>query len=389
MPKSLNVLLVVASYLPNLGGLQSITSELARELLRRSNQVQVLTQKYPRVLPGLEMIDGIPVQRWHFVTPRLRDLPRGRVDLFVAALFLFPITLARLVWRIARAKPDVVNLHFVGAPALFVLIARKLLRFRLVVSLHGDDVEGLPHGTRFDRWVFRAILHQADAVTACSSYLLDQALAVEPTIETNARVIYNGADLGEPSPSPFPKRDNEVRLLAVGRLMPKKGFDVLIRAFSQLDGATRKLDLVLIGDGPERSFIESLTQEFGLDGSVCLRGAGDRDAVVRAMAASDIVVIPSREEPFGMVALEAMASGKPVVATRVGGLPEILDNADAILVEPDNPIALAQAINQSVTRLGQEPAYGTHNREIAARFSIERMVDQYEATYANPSSAET
>jgi glycosyltransferase involved in cell wall biosynthesis len=375
--------------LPNLGGVQTVTSKLACELRRRGNQVQVLTQKYPRTLPGLEAIDGIRVQRWDFVTPRWRDLRRGRADMFVAALVLFPITLARLGWLIARAKPDVVNLHFVGAPALFVMIARTLLRFRLVVSLHGDDVVGLSRGDSFDRRVFRAILRRSNAVTACSSYLLKQALAVEPSIESNARVVYNGTDLSNISPSPLPKGDTKVRLLAVGRMMPKKGFDVLLRAFSQLDRAACNPDLILIGDGPERGVIESLRQEFGLDGSVCLRGAGDREAVVHAMEASDIVVIPSREEPFGMVALEAMARGKPVVASRVGGLPEILDNADAILVVPDNPNALAQAINQTITRLGQEPAYGTHNREIASRFSIERMVDEYEDIYTDPSFAES
>ncbi len=379
MPKSLNVLLVASSYLPNLGGLQSITSELARELLRRSNQVQVLTQKYPRVLPGLEMIDGIRVQRWHFVTPRLRDLPQGRVDLFVAALFLFPITLARLVWRIARAKPDVVNLHFVGAPALFLLIARKLLRFRLVVSLHGDDVEGLPHGTRFDRWVFRAILHQADAVTTCSRYLLDRAEEIEPSIAHKACVIHNGLDFS-PAFVEGAKRNGQSQLLAIGRMTPVKGFDLLVRAFASIHDDA--IYLKMIGDGSERSRLELLAHDLGMNGKIEFSGSLNQKLVRDEIAASSFVVIPSRRDSFSLVALEAMASGKPVIAARVGGLPEVLEEADSILVDADNPTALAQAVNQMLARLKQEPTYGKRNRELASRFSLSRMVKHYEEVYS-------
>ena len=380
------VLLVVSSYLPNLGGLQSVTSQLARELQRRGHRVEVLTQRYPRALPAAEVIDGVRVRRLLFLTPRPRDLFRGRLDLFLAGFFYFPVTLLRLLWRIACEKPQVVNLHFVGAPALFLLVARTLMRFRLVVSLHGDDVEGLPRGTRFDRWLFRATLRRADAVTACSQYLLNQALVIEPSVAQKAHVIYNGTDLSRSPFSPPPRFEDlraleegkeGVGLLAVGRLMPKKGFYVMLHAFAQRGSATRKLELVLIGDGPERAALESLKQELGLDGTVTLRGAEDRDVVACAMASSDIVVIPSRQEPFGMVALEAMASGKPVIATRVGGLPEVLDGADAVLVEPENPSALAQAIDRTLSRLEREPDYGARNREVAARFSTARMVDSY------------
>ena len=151
----MNILLVVSSYLPTVGGLQSVTSDLAFELQRRGNVVAVLTNRYPRALTASETIGDIRVIRWHFILPRCRHLRRGRLDLFLAGLFYFPFTLTRLVRKIAREKPDVVNLHFVGGPTFFLLIALTLMRFRFVVSLHGDDVEGLPRGTWFDRWVFR------------------------------------------------------------------------------------------------------------------------------------------------------------------------------------------------------------------------------------------
>jgi len=401
----MDILLIVSSYLPNRGGLQTVTSQLAKELQRRGIQVSVLTQRYPRTLAASEEIDGVPVQRLLFLTPRLRDLQRGRLDLFFASLFFFPITLMRLICRIARDKPDVINLHFLGAHPLFVLVARWLVHFRFIVTLHGDDVEGLPRGTWFDRWVFCATLRRADGVTACSRYLLDLAKTVEPTIEKKARVIYNGADLNLSS-FPFPLRSKipevedsrsaaegaerrgeggeGVRLLAAGRMVPKKGFDVLLRALKCNDGK-QKMRLNLIGDGPEHSKLESLARELGLQDQVAFLGLQDHAFVVRAMQSSCMVVVPSREEPFGLVALEAMAAGKPVVATRVGGLPEVLQDADAILVEPNDPEALAAAIINMLAQLEREPEFGARNRAIAARFSIAQMTDCYEAIYS-PSS---
>lgn len=376
----LNVLLVVSSYLPNRGGLQTVTSQLAMELQKRNVNVLVLTPRYPRTLAESENIDGIPVQRLFFLTPRLSALARGRLDLVLAGLFFLPVTLIRLLWQLAYAKPDVVNLHFVGAPAIFLLIARTILRFRFIVSLHGDDVEGLPRRTAFDRWIFRATLRRADAVTACSRYLLDRAIAIEPNIVPKARVIHNGIDV-----SVEPIASNDGALVAVGRMVPKKGFDVLLRALSQCHRAGHPFKLCLIGDGPERGALKVLTRELGLDGWVDFRGSQNHNEVICAMASSCAVAAPSRQEPFGLVALEAMAVGKPVIAARVGGLPEVLDDADAILVPPDDPTALAQAIAHLSARLKREPMFGARNRAIAARFSVARMTDEYWSIYRTDS----
>ena len=372
----MKLLLVISSYLPNFGGLQSATAQLASELQRRGTNVSVLAQRYPRTLASAEEIEGVRVQRLLFLTPRLRDLQNGRADLFLAGLFYFPFSLLRLLWRIARDKLDVVNLHFVGAPTLFLLIAHTLLRFRFVISLHGDDVEGLPRGTWFDRWVFHATLRKADVVTACSRYLLDKARAIEPSIASKARVIYNGMQFEDAKAVVA----NDA-ILGVGRLVPSKGWDVLVRALVRCRQADCRVRLILIGDGPERGSLEKLTRELAIDNHVDFRGAQDHDVVMHTISASQLVVIPSRRDTFGLVALEAVAAGKPVVATRVGGLPEVLEGADALLVEPDNPVALAEAITSMLARIEREPQFGAHNREVAARFSTGQMAQQFLACY--------
>lgn len=372
------VLLVVSSYLPNVGGLQSITASLALELAQDGYAVTVLTQRYPRRLPAAEEIAGIPVRRFFFIIPRLHFVQNGRMDLFAAGLLFLPFTLLRVLWWIWRARPVAVNLHFVGAPAFFLLIARRVLRFRLIVSVHGDDVEGLPQRSRFDAWVFRAVLRQAEVVAACSRYLLDCAETMEPRIADRGVVVYNGIEVNALAPR-TPTRDS---ILAVGRLVPKKGFDTLLHALARCHDRAPNLRLTLLGAGPEHARLRALARELGLEERVVWGGAQSRAETLRAMVECAIVVVPSRQEAFGLTALEAMAVGKPVIATHVGGLPEVLADAEAILVAPDDPGAMARALVEMRARLEREPDLGARNRECAKRFPIARMVDAYEKIYA-------
>src|SRR5262249_36548059 len=149
-PLMVKVLLVTSSYLPRIGGLQTVTSSLATELRKQRHQVTVITQQYPRSLPPKERIDGIKVRRLRFLWPTMQQLRDGRLDLWLEGLFYFPVTLAVLLKLIKRERPQIVNLHFLGVPAPFLLIAKKLLGFRYMISLHGDDVQGFHRGTRFD-----------------------------------------------------------------------------------------------------------------------------------------------------------------------------------------------------------------------------------------------
>ncbi len=139
--------------------------------------------------------------------------------------------------------------------------------------------------------------------------------------------------------------------------------------------------LTLIGDGPERQNLELLAKSLGLNRELSFSGESDRERTLDAMRQANVVAIPSLQEPFGMVALEAMALGKPVVASRVGGLPEVLEGADALLVEPGNSAQLAEAIESAIERTKSDPTFGQRNRDCAAKFTIDRMVDQYLESY--------
>jgi glycogen(starch) synthase len=374
-----------ASYVPVLGGLQAATHAVARHLRARGHDVRVVTARYPRSLPAAESIDGVPVERRLFLTPRRADLRRGRPDLFVASLYHQPATRARLARLVRSFRPDVVNVHFPDAQVPAVLWLRERFRFRLVVSLHGHDVERFtgegtnpPPGGYDDRGL-RTILRAADAVTACSGHLLAQACRLEPAVAGKGVAIENGIDpvrFEDRTPYPHPRP----YILGLGRLTRKKGFDLLIEALARVGPAAAGFDLLIAGDGEEAGRLAAQVRQLGLAERVRFLGRVGADEVVRLLNGCAFLAVPSRSEPFGIVALEGLAAGKPVLATRVGGMGEFLgrlsDRGRMItLVEPATE-RLAAGLRAQLTRpLGTEALRG---RELAAEFAWDQVAGRYE-----------
>lgn len=392
----LRVLLISFSYPPVLGGLQTVTHTLARQLLTQGHAVQVVTNRYPRSLPHSEKLDSVSVERLLFLWPELDYLRKHRMDLFLASWFYGPTTLLRLVRLLRSFCPDVVNVHFPDAQTPYVLWLRRRFDFRLVVSLHGDEVlrwgkdegrttEDERRRTKDERGLgqLRAVLREADAVTACSGYLLGRAVELEVSIAGKGHVIHNGVDV-ERFRNSTPYQRARPYIFAYGRFTHKKGFDLLLQAFSQLTADVPPVDLILAGDGEERASLEKQAQHLGLADRVFFYGRAQPQEIVRLLNGSLFVVVPSREEPFGIVALEALAAGKPVLATRVGGLPEILSSLDgrgAALAHPTVG-GLAQGLGQWLERRDELSAWGEENQQRAAQFMWERMVEKYLRVYS-------
>jgi glycosyltransferase involved in cell wall biosynthesis len=323
----MRILLWPASYAPVLGGLQTVAAALARQLMARGHDVRVLSNRYPRALPAAEVLDGVPVERHLFLRPGWGQLRGGRPDLFLASLYHYPGVRARLTRLMRSFRPDVVNVHFPDSQIPFVLALRHRFGFRLVVSVHGDDVERFagdgPPSRRPDPRRLALLLRAADAVTACSGQLLERASRLEPAVAARGTVIYNGID-----PARFadrtPYRHGRPYVLAYGRLTRKKGFDLLLEAFARLVRDRPELGLILAGEGEEREVLEALARQLGVADSVRFHGRASPEAVVRLLNGCLVLVVPSRVEPFGIVTLEGLAAGRPILATRVGGMGEFL-----------------------------------------------------------------
>ncbi|HEV2718262.1 MAG TPA: glycosyltransferase, partial [Terriglobales bacterium] len=302
---------------------------LAKQLVGRGHEVRVITNRYPIALPAKETIDDVRVERLLFLRPQFEQLRQNRPDLFLASLYFGPESYRRLRNVFKGFRPDVVNVHFPDRQIPYVLKLRRQFKFRLVVSLHGHDVErvlnlnGLRNGTRAAALhSLRAILKEANAVTAVSRDLLHKAGHVEPEISTKSTVINNGIE-----PASYEHKESYQHprpyIFGVGRLVHKKGFDLLIEAFARVASEAR-LDLIIAGSGEERHALDRQVQERNLNGRVHFFSEASAEEVVKLMNGCVGVVIPSRTESFGIAALEAVAAGKPVLATKTGGLEEFL-----------------------------------------------------------------
>jgi glycosyltransferase involved in cell wall biosynthesis len=164
--------------------------------------------------------------------------------------------------------------------------------------------------------------------------------------------------------------ESETALLFVGRLVSVKGVDVALRALSELDPA---YTLTICGDGDEREVLQTLAQRLGIDDRVSFEGWVDHNEIADYARRASLQLVPSRYEPFGIVALEAIAAGCPVVASDTGGLPEAVGKC-GVLVPPDDPEALAHGIERAVE---QREELLRHREAHLEQFDIDTIADQY------------
>jgi glycosyltransferase involved in cell wall biosynthesis len=227
----------------------------------------------------------------------------------------------------------------------------------LVANVIGSDINELPNKPHMRPYV-KAALDSAYRVIALSRAM--QQRVVELGVESEKVLVqYNGVD-GERF-RPDSKSDSRRRLgyagggpliCYVGNLLPEKGPDILIKGFKVF---TEKMqgqgaDLVVLGDGPLMRLLESLVHEYDLDGRVRLLGRRPNAEVAVWVSAADVLCLPSLREGCPNVVLEALASGRPVVASSVGGVPELLDKDNGLLVPPCQPQLLGEALAAAVSR---------------------------------------
>lgn len=316
------------------------------------------------------------------VKVELLDFPvLRRVELSspVAALgfaLRFAIAVPRLAWWIRRRQIKDVYVSTVIAPVW--IYAARLAGRRVQCHVHESE-PGMPRAV--SRVLLRP-LRKVDRIIANSHHTADWIKA-STGIETSARcrVVYNGVEERHSiAPTPLWQVSAKKKLVVVGRLSVRKGQDVAIRATALLREKGYDVGLTIVGDCfPGYDYVERdwrrIVVDLKLESHVSFEGFRDPFGFV---SGADVVLVPSRVEPFGLVAVEALMLGRPTVASRVGGLPEIIeDEISGRLVVPDNPGALADAIGDLLDDPDAAAALGRAGRcKARQRFSVAGYVQR-------------
>jgi sugar transferase (PEP-CTERM/EpsH1 system associated) len=346
----------------------------------------------------VNLINRIPADRFRHAIICLTDftafrqrLARGDVPVF--ALNKPPGNSPVLhfkLWRLlVRLRPDVVHTRNFGALEGMLPAALAGVPVR-IHSEHGHDIGDLDGGNRKYQWVRRALrpfVHQYIALSKDLERYLHEKIRV-PAAKVSQ--LYNGVDTElfhparrgrEPLPCAGFAGPDQFVIGTVGRMQVVKDPVNLARAFARLlhevPGATRRLRLVMVGDGPLNDQVRTVLKGAGASGLAWL--PGERDDVARIMRGLDLFVLPSLSEGISNTVLEAMASGLPMVATRVGGNPELVDDGTTgRLVPRTDPRALAAAIHGYFVNPDVGRCHGSAARRIAEqRFGLDVMVKNY------------
>jgi len=299
--------------------------------------------------------------------------------------------LVRLHGFLRRAPYDIVHTHTSKAGFVGRLAARLAGVPMIVHTAHGFAFHEAspPRTRRFYSTLERIASHWCDRVVAVSEFHRNWAVELGMCNADKIIAIPNGiADPGRHSNVDFAqlrrqlqKRNGDFLILSVGRLAPDKGLEYLIEAAAAMPQMERRLQIVIAGDGPVREQLERLTVRLGVADRVSF--IGFRDDVADLLAACDLVVLPSVREGLSIALLEAMAAGKPIVATSIGSQREVSSHGEVgLFVRPADAICLAEAI----LRLAGDPALmtrlGNNARSVYENFYTEdRMLQSYRRFY--------
>ena len=279
---------------------------------------------------------------------------------------LDPALARRLRSELRRLRPDVVHTHLVHAD-VYGALASLRQPWALVSTKHNDD----PFRAGPFRFVERVLARRADRVIAITRALARFTVDRVGLPARKVDVVHYGLD-ELPAPwaeGPPPPAEGRL-LLAVARLTEQKGLDVAVRALPAIPGDVR---LAVLGEGPARPALEALARELGVERRLLLPGrVGDVAAWLERAA---VVVHPARWEGFGLAVLEAMLASRPVVASAVSSIPELVaDGETGVLVPPDDPDALASAVAALLQEPERAERLGRAGRERArSEFSVAAM----------------
>jgi glycosyltransferase involved in cell wall biosynthesis len=328
---------------------------------------------------------------------RLVVYPLSALPRFPSSLYTELLYSEHVEDLIKKLEPNLLHAHFAYPEGWVAYSAKVRLgqRIPLVVTLHGYDIliepsvgYGIRLSKRFEALVKR-VLNVADAVIVASRAVFNEAESLVRDVG-KIHLTPNGVDTRRFNPNlngniireRFAIEDKQV-IFTVRHHKPVYGISYLLLAAKLILDKRKDVAFIIGGDGPLLSYHKALARRLGISSFIFFTGRIPREEVPFYHVASDVVVVPSLQEAWGLVATEAMACGKPVVASRVGGLPDqVIDGYNGFLVSPRDPKALADRILYFLENPSEAKRMGLNGRRLAEeRFDIEKRVDKIVKLY--------
>lgn len=323
--------------------------------------------------PPRAVLDGVGVDYPRFVQPPRRILFDRLGDLAYHSARRLPV--------LRQTDFEIIHAHQALPDGALAARLAQDLGLPYVVTVHGADVnQWLPAGGDIGARATQVLL-QAGAVVAVSGVLARRLGAFVPL--DNVHVVQNGGPGDAPPAQPADYLPGRRLVLCAGRLIPGKGLEPVLRAVAELPAGLGEVHCAIAGDGPLRRPLETLAAELGLRDRVHFLGWLDHDRLLGMMARADVFALPSAPEGFGLVHLEAMSQGAPVVACSDQGPADFIeDGVSGLLVADGDLGALTEALNALLADPARASSVGDAGRAVAASFTWERnarrMRDLYE-----------
>ncbi len=374
-------ILILNYEFPPLGGGGGIACfHLARELAKK-DQIDWLTMGFKR-WPKYELVEGIHVSR-ALVFGR-RDLSSGTY--LSMLLFLIPGLIKGL--NLCRKKEyDLIWSWFAIPSGIVGVIISKIFYIPHVLTIIGGDIydpskKWSPHKVWIMRKINEIVINNSKIITSISNDVKEKALCyyrVGVPIEVIplgfVKPTFNIVKKEELTPS-----GEDIHLISIGRLVKRKGYEYAVKAMSKL--ASRNVNYLIIGDGPEKESLEKLIDGLGLVQRVKLLGFVSEEEKYQYLSNSDIYILSSLHEGFGICLLEAMYCGLAIVSTEKGGQTDFLNNGrNAFLVPIKDDKSLAEKIDELVENEEKRLELSGINKEDVKKYYIEKIVQLYEETF--------